>query len=331
MQAITPDWMAKPDSAAQVQAAMISGQLDTDTICQIFEYCDAHGVTPSVFAHLVAETRKHMHAVAVAISPLMDMCGTGGDGCNTINISTAAAVIVAATGIPVAKHGNRAASSQCGSSDVLEALGIPLMQTPDESVNQLHQTGLVFLFAPLYHPALRHVREARKRYGKKTYFNKMGPLLNPMPVTHQVIGLSDYRDVDDMAPVLHQQGVQRVAFVSGDFGDDEVSIAGRTRVQILEPDGHVHTEWFHPEMVGVAEQPLAAIRGGDAPYNAKILKNIWNNHAESAHQNVVLLNAMMAIHVCKNKSFSQCFEDVFNVCESQKASRLFAQLSQIQG
>ncbi len=326
MEVIKPNWMATPEGAASIQTAMITGKLSADAICCIFEYCDTHGVSPAVFAQLVAVTRQHMRAVHVTRAPLMDLCGTGGDGCNTINISTAAAVIVAAAGIPVAKHGNRAASSQCGSSDVLEALGVPLMQTPEQSLEQLHELGLTFLFAPLYHPALKHVREARSQYGKKTYFNKMGPLLNPMPVTHQVIGLANPNDIVDMAPVLHHHGVQRVAFVSGQFGEDEVSIAGRTQIQYMESDGRVHTQWFHPNDVGVSVRPLAAIQGGDAQYNAKKLKKIWNNDAESAYQDVVMLNAMMAIHVCKNKPFSQCFDDAFLACESRKTSRLAALL-----
>jgi anthranilate phosphoribosyltransferase len=227
----------------------------------------------------------------------LDTCGTGGDGLGTLNLSTAAAIVVAALGVPVAKHGNRSVSSRCGSADVVEALGIPLDIPPDRQSDVLRDAGIAFLFAPAHHPALRHAAEARRELGIRTIFNALGPLANPARATFQLVGVYDDALRPIFAKALAKLGVRRAWVVRGEDGLDEVSPQGPTRVTELEGDTTVERV-VRPADFGLSETPLDRIAGADAPTNAKAILAILEGEPHPA-RDAVLLNAAAAVVVAR--------------------------------
>jgi anthranilate phosphoribosyltransferase len=224
----------------------------------------------------------------------IDLCGTGGDGRATLNISTACAFVVAACGVPVAKHGNRSMSSKSGAADVLEALGVKISLSPAQASRCLRETGLCFLFAQAYHPAMKHVAEVRRQIGVRTIFNLLGPLANPARVRKQLVGVYDKAWCVPLAEVLWHLGTERAWVVNGD-GLDELTVSGTTHVAILE-DSRVTTREVEPEEAGVARWPLEAIAGADSNHNAAALKRLFAGET-GAYRDVVLLNAAAALVV----------------------------------
>jgi anthranilate phosphoribosyltransferase len=245
-----------------------------------------------------------MRAAAVPVAPgrrdLIDLCGTGGDGAGTINISTAAALIAAAAGAGVAKHGNRSASSRCGSADVLESMGLRLDLTPQESAAQIDALGFAFLFAPSHHPAMRHAGGPRRELGTRTVFNILGPLSNPAGVRRQLIGVFDDGVRARMVEVLQALGSERVWVVHArveaggrEQGLDEISICGPTRVTALDR-GRIEDFEVVPEDAGLARAPLESLRGGDAAANARALEAVFAGE-RGPHRDAALLNAGAAL------------------------------------
>lgn len=226
---------------------------------------------------------------------VLDTCGTGGDEKNTFNISTATAFVVAGAGIPVAKHGNRAVSSKCGSADVLGALGVNVEASPETVARSVDQIGLGFLFAPVYHRALSHVARARKKIGTKTIFNILGPLLNPAGAKKQVIGVYEERLLPLIATVLKNLGATDVAVVHGNDGLDELTLAATTKICRLHKNKIVH-ETFDPHSVGYGFCRPADLRGGTAADNAARLKKMLKGHSQPI-DHCVHLNAALAIQV----------------------------------
>jgi anthranilate phosphoribosyltransferase len=240
--------------------------------------------------------RKHCETIRPDVDgPLLDTCGTGGDGLHTFNISTAAAVVAAASGVAVAKHGNRAVSSQAGSADVLEALGLRIDLTPARAQECIEQVGIGFLFAPSHHAAMRHAAPVRRELGIRTIFNLLGPLSNPASATHQVVGVYDSGRVEQLAQALGSLGLTAAWVVHGQGGLDEVSPSGPTAVAQLR-DGHVSTFEVSPEDFGLAAVPAEALRGGDAPRNAEIIRSVLGGEQGPARV-AVLLNAAAALCV----------------------------------
>jgi anthranilate phosphoribosyltransferase len=225
----------------------------------------------------------------------VDTCGTGGDGSNSFNISTAAAIVAAAGGVPIAKHGNRAASSKCGSADVLEALGIKIDFDPTLTKKLFERTGICFLFAPLYHPAMKNVRSIRKELGFRTCFNLLGPLTNPVGVKSQLIGVYDPSLTPLIAQVLAAFGHERALVVSSYDGFDELSITGKTRVSELRL-GKVTTYELDPEQLGLSFGKKEEIIGGDPKTNAEIIRRIFEGEKGSA-RDIVVLNAGAVLYV----------------------------------
>jgi anthranilate phosphoribosyltransferase len=215
----------------------------------------------------------------------------------TLNISTAAAVVVASCGVVVAKHGNRAASSKAGSADVLEALDIPLDVPAREHATVLREAGITFLFAPAHHPAMRHAAQARRELGIRTIFNMLGPLANPARATHQLIGTYDHAIRPIMAETLRSLGTERAWIVRGDDGLDEVSPSGPTRVTELDDRG-IHERVVTPADFGLAPIAPSAIEGGDAQHNARAIESILGGQAHPARPAVVL-NAAAALVVAR--------------------------------
>ena len=224
----------------------------------------------------------------------IDVCGTGGDGAHTLNISTATAFVVAACGVPVAKHGNRAMSSRAGGADVLAALGVALDRTPEEQAHQLRTEKLAFLFAPNYHPALRHAASARAELGFRTIFNLLGPLSNPARVTRQLTGVYSPEWLVPMAETLGVLGTERAWLVHGQ-GLDELTLGGETQVAEWHR-GVLRRFTIAPEQAGLPRAPVSTLLGGDARTNAAALRALLEGH-KSAYRDTVLLNAAAALIV----------------------------------
>jgi anthranilate phosphoribosyltransferase len=224
---------------------------------------------------------------------IVDTCGTGGSGTNTFNISTAVAFVVAGVGLKVAKHGNRGASSQCGSADVLEALGVNLDVGPDKVEKCIKDIGIGFMYAPLFHGAMKYAVAPRKEIGIRTIFNMLGPLSNPANATSQVLGVYDAKLTGVIAAVLKNLGCRRALVVSGMDTLDEITITGRTKITELN-GGKLKTYFVSPEKFGMKRSKIADIKGGSAKENAEILLSILEGE-RGPRRNVVLLNAAAAL------------------------------------
>jgi anthranilate phosphoribosyltransferase len=229
-------------------------------------------------------------------TPLIDTCGTGGDGASTFNISTAVAFVAAAAGVPVAKHGNRSASSKVGSADVLEALGVNLNAASEKVHAAVEQVGITFLFAPGWHPALKVVASLRKTLKVRTVFNLLGPLVNPLRPSGQIIGVCDPTLVSTIAHALKQLGTSQAIVVHGREKLDEAGLGDLTDLAVLS-NGEVQLTTINPQDLGLTPATLGALRGGDVAENAEILKNVLQGNGTPSQQDVVALNAALALQV----------------------------------
>ena len=274
--------------------AIFTGRLREDEITAYLSATADRKPTVDELVGAVTSMRGHMQAIA-APAGAIDLCGTGGDGLGTLNISTAISFVVAANDVPVAKHGNRSASSRSGAADVLEALGVNIALPPDAAEAVLRRTGLVFLFAQTYHPAMKHVGAARRAIGRRTIFNLLGPLASPARVTRQLVGVFSSDWLVPYAHALKALGSSNACIVHGLDGLDEVSISDATQVAILA-DGVITTRELVPEEAGLARRPLAEIRGGDAAHNAVALRRLLDGEP-GAYRDIVLLNAGAALLV----------------------------------
>ncbi|MGH1394206.1 MAG: anthranilate phosphoribosyltransferase [Trichormus sp.] len=228
--------------------------------------------------------------------PIVDTCGTGGDGSSTFNISTAVAFVVAAYGVPVAKHGNRSASSLTGSADVLEALGVNLTAPSEKVQAALSEVGITFLFAPGWHPALKAVAQLRRTLRIRTVFNLLGPLVNPLRPTGQVVGLFTPKLLETVAQALHNLGKEKAIVLHGRERLDEAGLGDLTDLAVLS-DGEVKLTTVNPQEVGVTPAPITALKGGDVQENAVILKAVLQGKGTQAQQDAVALNASLALQV----------------------------------
>jgi anthranilate phosphoribosyltransferase len=257
----------------------------------------------------------------------VDTCGTGGDGAHTFNISTTVAFVAAGTGLMVAKHGNRAASSRSGSADLLEALGIDISLPPEGVEACLREVGIGFLFAPALHGAMRHAVGPRREIGVRTIFNILGPLTNPARARHQLVGIFDGRLTAMMAMVLHNLGSKRAFVVHGSDGLDELTTTGPTTVSELR-GGKVETYAVHPEDFGLLTDAGALLRGGDAAFNADItLRILRGEHVPQ--RRIVLLNAAAAIAAgTEDRSIADCLPVAQQALDSGAALAKLEQLRQ---
>jgi len=245
----------------------------------------------------IAGMAKVMLSRAVRIYPgaELDTCGTGGDGSRSFNISTAAAFVAAGAGVKVAKHGNRAMSSQCGSADVLESLGVKMDLEPDHVEECVRQVGIGFLFAPRFHPAMKHAAAPRKDIGVRTVFNILGPLCNPAGARTQLLGVAEPGLVEKMAGVLHQLGFQRAMVVHGEDGLDEISLSGKTTVCELHR-GRMDTYVVSPADFGLQSAAREELAGGTAEDNATLLRDVLER-CRGARRDVVVMNAAAGLMV----------------------------------
>jgi len=255
------------------------------------------GETPEVIAAAADSMRAAMLRVEHAFVRVLDTCGTGGDGQGTLNLSTAAAIIAASTGIVVAKHGNRAVSSRAGSADVLEQLGVVLALDAANTSNILKSVGISFMLAPMHHPAMRHAMPVRRELGVRTIFNCLGPLANPAGATHQLLGAFSNEIRPVLGQTLRQLGTDRAWVVFGRDGLDEVSPFGPTLVSEVTHAGVTELE-ITPEDFGINCSTAGAIAGGDAAHNARALEAILSGQPHPA-TDAIVLNAAAALVVAE--------------------------------
>ncbi|MCH8204068.1 MAG: anthranilate phosphoribosyltransferase [Candidatus Hydrogenedentes bacterium] len=283
------------EEAAEVMRHLMQGEGTPAQIGALLVGLRMKGETVEEITGLAMTMREMSTKVKTKRSPLVDTCGTGGDTCGTFNISTTAAFVAAGAGVAVAKHGNRSAASECGSADVLEALGVNIDAPPELVGECIDDIGIGFLFARSLHGAMKHVAQARTELGLRTVFNLLGPLTNPAGACGQVVGVYDRVRIRDLAQVLADTGTRHALVVTGSDGMDEITLSGPTHVAETT-GGRVHVYDVSPETFGVAEAPSDTLRGGDAAENAEILKAVLDGE-EGPRRDVVLINAAAAILV----------------------------------
>jgi anthranilate phosphoribosyltransferase len=291
--------------------ALVSGQsLTMDEAAQVMTEIMEGQVTPAQFGAFVTALRlkgetveeiaglaRIMRAKAIPVranGPVVDTCGTGGDGSTTFNISTAAAFVVAGAGLKVAKHGNRAMSSQCGSADVLEALGVKIELTAAQVERCLEEVGIGFMFAPAFHPAMKYAAAPRREIGIRTVFNILGPLTNPAGAQYQVIGVPSQEIGKKISLALRYLGVKHGLVVHGLNGIDEISIAGRSRIWELGESGEISSYYISPLDFGFKKASLKSIRGGTLTENAVMLRSVLAGE-RTPRRDATVMNAAAAI------------------------------------
>jgi anthranilate phosphoribosyltransferase len=274
---------------------MLSGSMDTAGIAEVLGFLRRKGETVAELVGFASAMRELSEPVSLDQSedPVLDTCGTGGDGTNTFNISTATAFVVAGAGLRVAKHGNRRISSQCGSADVLEALNVRVSLSAQHVVECVRQTGIGFLFAPLLHPAVRHAQEARLQLKGRTIFNLLGPLTNPVHARMQLMGAFSIRAAEMLAHASARLGTDRAYVVHGSDGLDEISTSAPTTVFLVE-NGKVQKGTWSPHDFGVEPVSLDQLLGGTPEENAQIVRDILDGQT-GPRRDVVLVNAAAAL------------------------------------
>jgi anthranilate phosphoribosyltransferase len=277
------------DEAAAAMDEIMEGRAQPAQIAGLLIALAMKGERPSEVVGLAQSMRARATRLARVPGDVFDTCGTGGDRAHTFNVSTVAALVVAACGIPVAKHGNRSVSSRCGSADLFEALGVNISAPPHVVERCLNDGGIAFFFAPTFHPSMRHAAPARKDLGVRTAFNLLGPLTNPAGASRQLVGVPRPELTELVARSLGLLGSTRVWVVHGADGLDEISTTGYTKVSEYR-DGAVNTFYIHPADVGLAKAAPGALRGGEAAENARIAKTILDG-ARGPARDIVLLNA----------------------------------------
>jgi anthranilate phosphoribosyltransferase len=283
------------EEAAQAMTTIMRGEAAPAQIAGLLVGLAMKGERPAELVGFAQAMRAEAVALRVDVADVFDTCGTGGDRSGTFNISTAAALVVAACGVSVAKHGNRSVSSLCGSADVLQELGVNVTAPPPVVERCLREVGIAFFFAPTFHPAMRHAAQARKELGVRTAFNLLGPLTNPARASRQIVGVPRPELTELLARALLLLGSKRAWVVHGADGLDELSTTGYTKVSECR-DGVVQTFYVHPAEYGLAKTSLDAIRGGDAARNAQLIRGVLERGNGPA-RSVVLLNAGAALFV----------------------------------
>lgn len=289
----------EPITQAMAEAAftaIMGGTVPPTQIAALLTGLRARGESSSELVGAVRALRRAMVVVPGAPADAVDTCGTGGGRHTTFNISTAAAFVVAGAGVPVAKHGNRSFTSRSGSADVLEALGVTLSLAPEVAAAVLREVGLVFLFAPDHHPAMRHVGPVRRELGIPTLMNLVGPLANPAGVRRQVIGVSEAGRGPLVAEALLELGAEHALVCHAEAGLDEISPAGPTRIWEVRY-GRVEPWTLEPAALGAPDVSLAALAGGDPAENAARMTALYRGESDPAGRWAVLLNAAAALYV----------------------------------
>ncbi|XTZ11147.1 MAG: anthranilate phosphoribosyltransferase [cyanobacterium endosymbiont of Rhopalodia yunnanensis] len=284
--------------ASELMKGWISEAISPVVSGAILAAIQAKGVSGSELAGMaqVLQSQSLNRTEVSNGEPVIDTCGTGGDGASTFNISTAVAFVAAAAGVKVAKHGNRSASSKVGSADVLEYLGVKLCAPSEKVEEALNEVGVTFLFSPGWHPAMKHVSSFRKTLKVRTIFNLLGPLVNPLRLTGQVIGVYSSEFIRPMAEALNQLGMPKAIILHGREKLDEAGLQEATDLALLR-DKTLDYSYVIPSELGLTSAPLSALKGGDVEKNATILKNVLQGKGTVAQEEVVALNASLALQV----------------------------------
>jgi anthranilate phosphoribosyltransferase len=275
---------------AQIAGLLVALRMKGETVEEIVGFAEA---IRAAAQPLPIQQNSTVDVSDTERDALVDTCGTGGDASGTFNISTATAFVAAGAGVRVAKHGNRGLTSKCGSADVMEALGVNINLPPERLAACLKEVGMVFLFAPAMHSAMKFVQPARRELKLRTVFNLLGPLTNPAHASAQVVGVYSAELVDKLAEALSMLGLRRALVVHGMDGLDEITVTGPTRIAEVR-EGNIHTYEVTPEEFGMKRAPIDAISGGDAAANAAVIRAILDGE-NSARRDVVLLNAAAAL------------------------------------
>jgi len=282
--------------AYQIQKSILQGNLATAEIIEIFKQLQSQKISREQFLGFLRASKDFMSALDTS-QELLDVCGTGGDGFGTFNVSTLVSIVCATAGIGVAKHGNRASSGKCGGMDVLELAGLNLQASREVCEQSLVKNKLAFLFAPLYHPAFRFAKEARLTYGKKTYFNFLGPLLNPAKAKYQLVGVSDTSMIEVMGPALLDSGSQRVWLINSEEGLDEASPQKLTHIVSFDRGLGRQEFSIRPQDLGLKPLPLSSCISQDPQQSLQIFWSILKNQATPAQKQMVALNTALAMTV----------------------------------
>ncbi|WP_420605312.1 anthranilate phosphoribosyltransferase [Novosphingopyxis sp.] len=282
------------DEAAIAFASILDGEQGEAAVSAFLIGLAVRGETADEIAGAAREMRARMTPMVAPLAAI-DVCGTGGDGTDSLNISTAVSIVVAACDVPVAKHGSRAATSRTGAADTLEELGVNLSITPDKAQASLEELGLAFFFAPNHHPALAALAPIRKRIGRRTIFNMLGPLANPARIRRHLIGVANPMLAATYADAASRLGYEYAMIVSGDEGLDELSISGTSTIYHVR-GGEVSRSSVHPEKAGLPTHKLEALKGGDAQDNAAALRRLLQGN-RGAYRDSVLLNSAAALMV----------------------------------
>jgi anthranilate phosphoribosyltransferase len=277
------------DEAAAAMDEIMEGRAQPAQIAGLLIALAMKGERPSEVVGLARTMRARATPLSRKYDDVFDTCGTGGDRAHTFNVSTVAALVVSACGVPVAKHGNRSVSSRCGSADLFEALGVNISATPATVEQCMTQANIAFFFAPTFHPSMRHAAPTRKELGVRTAFNLLGPLTNPAGASRQLVGVPRPELTELVARSLGQLGSRRAWVVHGADGLDEISTTGYTKVSECR-DGAVNTFYLHPADAGLAKAQPEALRGADAAENARIAREVLDGRP-GAPRDIVLLNA----------------------------------------
>jgi anthranilate phosphoribosyltransferase len=315
-------------------SSLMQGWLDEDIppvlSGAILAAIQAKGVSAEELAGMaqVLQSQSLQQAPIEHPSPAIDTCGTGGDGASTFNISTAVAFVAAAAGVRVAKHGNRSASSRVGSADVLEALGINLSASPEKVRGALDAVGVTFLFARGWHPAMKAVAPLRQTLKVRTVFNLLGPLVNPLRPTGQVIGVFDSHFVATVAHALQQMGMPMAIVLHGREKLDEAGLADETDIAVLA-DGKVRLSTIDPKQLSVNPAPTGALRGGDLEENAEILRNVLQGKGTQAQQDAVALNTSLALQVAGVVPLEDCEAGITVARDVMKSGAAWSKLEQL--
>jgi anthranilate phosphoribosyltransferase len=284
------------DSAAAeaVMAEIMDGLATPAQVAAFITALRMKGETTDEIASFVKVMRSKVQPVVSKVHPeVLDTCGTGGDSSGTFNISTAVAFVASGAGVPVAKHGNRSVSSRCGSADVLRELGVNIEARPETVARCLDEAGICFIFAPLFHPAMKHAIGPRREIGIRTVFNLLGPLTNPAGASCQLLGVYDRALTVRLAEVLEKLGSRKAYVVHGHGGLDEIALSGPSEAACLE-NGYVRRISIDPAGLGIPVQPAETVRGGEAPENAVVIRKVLEG-GKGPQRDIVLLNSAAAI------------------------------------
>lgn len=286
-----------PDEAAGALQQIVAGNVSNEEVAAFLFGMRAKGESVNELTSFVRVMRNASVTVDVDTDSAVDLCGTGGDSSGTFNISTAAMFVVAGAGVPVLKHGNRSVSSKCGSADVLEELGVVADLGKEGVETVFNDTGMAFMYAPNFHPAMKYVMPARKALGIRTFFNILGPLLNPADVKRQVVGAYSKDVARAMIQILGNLETERAYTLNAQDGLDEVSITSSTEIYELQSSVTNPPVLFDPRSLDFTLAELEDLSGGNAARNAEIIREILDGKASDAQRDVVLINAAFAIHV----------------------------------